>query len=82
MEQYEHETKQKKSPSKNDLVGEKIVFQQTTPPNTPTRTNSEEMQRKGSAVKIGKTDSAISLETVSSSSSSDGDWEKVNVPEK
>lgn len=90
LEQYENETKQKKqkdsSPKEKlprDLIGEKVLFQQVTPQNSPSKSADfgGDLQRKDSAVKITKTDSAISLETVSSSSS-DGDWEKVNVPEK
>lgn len=50
-----------------------------------TKQKKQQMKTSESPEKvIAKTDSAISLdETVSSSSScSDGDWEKVNVPEK
>lgn len=92
LEQYENETKQKKhkdsSPKeKKDQIGEKILFQKNTPQNSPSKGNkegegiAEQLQRNVSPVKIAKTDSAISLETVSSSSS-DGDWEKVTAPEK
>lgn len=90
LEQYEKETKQKKqitATTTKELIGEQIVFQQTPPlsPVKPNKENSDKIQRKESIVTMTKTDSAISLETVSSSSSnssSDGDWEKVNVPEK
>lgn len=69
------------------MIGEKILYQKTPLQNSPSKGGKEveaggELQKKETPVKISKTDSAISLETVSSSSSSDGDWEKVNVPEK
>lgn len=81
LEQYEEEKKKERSSPKNsNLIGENVVFKQTSP-----KKDKEENGKKGSNIetgKLNKNDSAASLGTPSSSSSTDDDWEKINDIEK
>lgn len=86
LEQYENETKQKKqeNPTKSrvpkKLIGEKILFQQS--PSKDEQSNKRpSVDETSSDPAITKVDSTASLETASSTSS-DGDWEKISVVDK
>lgn len=90
LKKQQEETAQSNKVPK-ELVGEKVLFQQSPSKNqkSPSKRRSIIVEADSSAnepeascdVKITKADSSISLETASSSSS-DGDWEKINPTEK
>lgn len=83
LEQYENEKKnQKSSPTQNKLpIGEKVIFKQETPKKEliPNKLQKHPYEERS---KLNKNDSSVSLDTPSSNSSTDGDWEKINDIDK
>lgn len=78
LEQYEREKKnERKTPKMKKPVGEKIIFKQESPKrdvgkNNDTKNIENPLQSKKVA----------NLDTSSSNSSTDGDWEKITDTEK
>ncbi|VEN35572.1 unnamed protein product [Callosobruchus maculatus] len=76
LEEYEKEKKKENSPKKKNLIGENVVFKQ----DSPKKENNS--SRRQSDDKLQKNNSTASLDTPSSNSSTDGDWEKISDIEK
>ncbi|VEN61286.1 unnamed protein product [Callosobruchus maculatus] len=76
LEEYEKEKKKEHSPKKKNLIGENVVFKQ----DSPKKENNS--SRRQSDDKLQKNNSTASLDTPSSNSSTDGDWEKISDIEK
>lgn len=94
LQQYEEEIKQKKSP-KTTVVGENIIFNKKDvidkaksnkknkeKQSKEKKSNSKINENKTSDDDLSKSNSLISLETSSSKSSTDDDWEKISDSDK
>lgn len=77
LEQYEMEKKNEKEVKKKEPIGEKVIFKQES----PKRSNEKKVVEE-SPSKVNKKESTTSIDTPSSSSSTDGEWEKINDVEK
>ncbi|XP_018564535.1 BSD domain-containing protein 1 isoform X2 [Anoplophora glabripennis] len=83
LEQYENEKKnQKSSPKPNKVpIGEKVIFKQETPKKELIANKLQKFQNEERS-KLNKDDSSMSLDTPSSNSSTDGEWEKISDIDK
>ncbi|KAG5891677.1 hypothetical protein JTB14_020095 [Gonioctena quinquepunctata] len=83
LEQYENEKKNPiPMPKSSKLpIGEKVVFKQESP-KRENKTKVGNNDESSGSTRLNKNDSALSLDTPSSNSSLDGDWEKVNDVDK
>lgn len=80
LEQYEKEKKGEKANSKfRKPIGEKVLFKQESPRKSLEKT---EIKTVDNNVKVNKKESTTSVDTPSSSSSTDGEWEKISDVEK
>lgn len=81
LEQYESE--RKTSPKSKLPIGEKVIFKQDSPKKKHKEKNQENREVENpETTKINKKESNDSLSTPSSSSSLDGDWEKLSDTDK
>lgn len=80
LEQYEMEKKsEKKSTKMKKPIGEKILFKQESPKKN---LEKNEMKTEEKSSKLIKEGSTVNVDTSSSNSSTDGDWEKIPETEK
>lgn len=79
LQEYENEIKNKQDTKPKDNKKETIP---DTCDNNSKVSNLKEEMRNSDSKTISKVESAISLETTSSNSSTDGDWEKISDVEK
>lgn len=81
LEQYENEKKNEKENSKiKKPIGEKIIFKQESSKKNIGKNNEKKNVERTSI--LNKKESAVSVDTPSSNSSTDGDWEKITDIEK
>lgn len=79
LEQYEKEKKNEKKNTKIKPIGEKILFKQESPKKNVEK-NETKIEENPS--KISKKGSTVNVDTSSSNSSTDGDWEKIPEADK